>query len=158
MTRTLYAHWSEFGSAVDHILSIARERLLVFDFDLSAMKFNTPDHHRAIQSLLTNNPQNKSVFIVQDASRLTLEQPRVISLLDRFQHNLGILECPESLRELPDSMIIADDKHALIRFHRQQPRCKLLEDESEEVFPYRRRFDEILAEGGTWVSARACGL
>ena len=55
-------------------------------------------------------------------------------------------------------MILVDDVHALIRFDRDQPRCKLLVDESDEIMPYRRRFDEIWAEGGIPVSATTLGL
>jgi hypothetical protein len=64
----------------------------------------------------------------------------------------------DQLAHLRDSMILVDDAHAVIRFDRDQPRGKLLVDESDEVMPYRRRFEEIWAEGGTPVAATTLGL
>jgi hypothetical protein len=158
MSRSVFSHWSEFDAAVDRVLGLAQQSLLVFDFDLAAMKLNQPGRIQAIERLLVSQPKNKSIFVVQDASRLVQDQPRLMRLLDAFQHNLSVVECADSMRELTDSMLIADAEHAVVRFHRQQARCKLLENEPAEVQPYVRRFNEILAEGGHAVSARATGL
>ena len=79
-------------------------------------------------------------------------------LLALHSHNSAAQQTPEQLGHLRDSMILVDDAHALIRFDRDQPRCKLLIDEPEEVMPYRRRFEEIWAEGGIPVATTTLGL
>lgn len=158
MSRSVFGHWSEFDAAVDRVLGLAQESLLVFDSNLAALKLNQPDRIQAIERLLASQPKKKSIFVVQDTSRLIQDQPRLMKLLDAFQHNLSVVECAESMRELTDSMLIADAKHAVVRFHREQARCKLLENEPAEVQPYLRRFNEILAEGGHPFSVRATGL
>jgi hypothetical protein len=158
MTRTVFNHWSEHDDAVERVLGLAQHNLLVFDFDLSALKLNQPSRVQLIENLLAKNPKEKSVFVVQDASRLVSAQPRLVTLLHTFQHNFSVIECVESLRELPDSMLIADREHAVVRFSRQLPRCKLLENVAPEVQPYVRRMEQILAEGGHAVSTRATGL
>lgn len=158
MSRSVFSHWSEFDLAVDRVLGLSRQSLLIFDSDLATLRLNQPDRIQKIEHLLVSQPKKKSIFVVQNASRLIQDQPRLMKLLDVFQHNLSVVECAGSMRELTDSMLIADAEHAVVRFHRQQPRCKLLENEPAEVQPYLRRFNEILAEGGHPVSARATGL
>ena len=47
---------------------------------------------------------------------------------------------------------------ALVCFHREQPRARLIIDDVHECTPYVRRFEEILAAGGDPVSAMTLGL
>ena len=89
---------------------------------------------------------------------LLARQPRLIRLLESHGHHFSLTEADEKLRSLTDAFLVADQAHALIRFHRDQPRSKLLEGEAEEVKSYERRFVAILEEGGSALSPRVAGL
>jgi hypothetical protein len=78
--------------------------------------------------------------------------------LSTYGHNAKAQETPQQLAHLRDSMILVDDKHALIRFEHGLPRSKLLIDEIDEIRPYLTRFHEIWAEGGESVSSTTLGL
>ena len=95
---------------------------------------------------------------LRNTAPLQQRQPLLQRLLTTYSHNSAVQQTPEQLSHLRDSMILVDDAHALIRFDRDQPRSKLLIDEPEEVMPYRRRFEEIWAEGGTPVGTTTLGL
>jgi len=71
---------------------------------------------------------------------------------------MTLIECPKHLASLNDSMLIADDRHALIRFHLDHARAKAIIDSTEECLPYVLRFKEITKEGGEQISATPLGL
>ena len=62
------------------------------------------------------------------------------------------------MAHLRDSMLIVDDKHALIRFERDFPRSKLLLDETDELKSYINRFSELSLAGGERVGMTPLGL
>ena len=62
------------------------------------------------------------------------------------------------MAHLRDSMLIIDDKHALIRFERDLPRSKLLVDEIDELKPYLNRFSELVSAGGEPIRTSTLGL
>lgn len=55
-------------------------------------------------------------------------------------------------------MILVDGRHGLIRFDLEQARSKLLIDETEELHPYYRRFEEIWSEQAEEITATTLGL
>ena len=71
---------------------------------------------------------------------------------------MRVVACAPSVAPLKDSLLIADARHALVRFHEDHARCKLLVDAAPDCAPYVRRFDEIVAEGGDEVGATTLGL
>ena len=81
-----------------------------------------------------------------------------MDLLRTYHHTMAVHRCSDQLAGLRDTMLLVDGKHGLIRFDREQPRSKLLVDETEELLPYLNRFEEIWSEGGTPVSATTLGL
>lgn len=157
MSRTLLTSYGEYDAAVDLILSRAERQLDIFDYDLSLLKLDQPSRNAALSRLLSM--QNHAIrIVVIDAPSVVTHHPRLLGLVERHGRRLQLIEADPKLRELTDSMVIADDAHALIRFHRLQARSKMLEDECDEVRPYQRRFAEILDEGGTPISPRVAGL
>ena len=89
---------------------------------------------------------------------LRQQHPQFQNLLSTYGHLAKAQETPPQLAHLRDSMILVDEKYALIRFERDLPRSKLLIDEPDEVRPYLSRFKEIWAEGGEPVSSTTLGL
>jgi len=157
MSRTLMTSYGEYDAAVDLILSRAERQLDIFDYDLSLLKLELPNRNAALSRLLSM--QNHQIrIVVIDAPSVVARHPRLLALIERHGHRIQLIEADPKLRELTDSIVIADDAHALIRFHKSLPRSKILEDESDEVRPYQRRFAEILDEGGTPISPRVAGL
>lgn len=157
MSRTLITTYGEYDAAIDLILALAERSLDIFDHDLSLLKLDQTSRHRALERLLAS-PAHQLRIVVQNGQLVTNKHPLLLRLLATHSHHFSLIETDEKLAHLTDSFIVADNTHALIRFHRDQPRSKLLEHEGEEVKTYNRKFQSILDEGGSPISPHVAGL
>lgn len=158
MARELFASWSDYQAGIDRLLALAERQIWIFDHDLQTLKLDAEDRLEPIRRLLASHRGDSLRILLGDAGPLTRGQPRLMSLLASHHHAMTVFQTADHLAHLRDSMILVDGRHGLIRFDREQPRSKLLIDEQEELIPYHRRFEEILAEGGTPVTATTLGL
>ena len=158
MSRELFSSWTDYQSAIDRLLALAVKRIWIYDEDLGKLHLETAERIELLMHPLASSRQDCLRIALRDTAPLQQRQPMVKRLLALHSHNSAAQQTPEQLGHLRDSMILVDDAHALIRFDRDQPRCKLLIDEPEEVMPYRRRFEEIWAEGGIPVATTTLGL
>lgn len=158
MSRQVINSWIEYQSAIDRILALASRQVWIYDEDLGMLHLETPERIAALTAPLASLEPDCLRIALRNSEPLLQRQPLTRRLLTVYSHNSAAQQTPEQLAHLRDSMILVDDAHALVRFDRNQPRGKLLIDEPDEVMPYRRRFAEIWAEGGTPVSATTLGL
>jgi len=158
MSRELFTSWADYQSAIDHLLSLAAKRIWIYDEDLGMLHLETAERIEMLKRPLASTRQDCLRIALRNTAPLQQRQALVQRLLAMHSHNSAAQQTPEQLNHLRDSMILVDDVHALIRFDRDQPRSKLLIDEPEEVMPYRRRFEEIWAEGGIPVATTTLGL
>lgn len=158
MSRELITSWSDYQIAIDRVLSLAHKRICIYDEDLVQLHFESPARIAILKLVLSEEKHDCLRIALRNSASLQQHQPLLRNLLKTFSHNSAVQQTPEQLGHLRDSIILVDDAHALIRFDRDQARGKLLIDESDEVMPYRRRFEEIWTEGGTPVSATTLGL
>ena len=158
MSRELINSWIEYQSAIDRILALASRQVWIFDEDLGMLHLETPERIAALTAPLASLQPDCLRIALRNSEPLQQRQPLTRRLLTVYSHNSAAQQTPEQLAHLRDSMILVDDAHALVRFDRNQPRGKLLIDEPDEVMPYRRRFAEIWAEGGTPVTPTTLGL
>ncbi len=158
MSRELFTSWADYQSAIDHLLSLAAKRIWIYDEDLGMLHLETAERIEMLKRPLASTRQDCLRIALRNTAPLQQRQPLVQRLLAMHSHNSAAQQTPEQLNHLRDSMILVNDVHALIRFDRDQPRSKLLIDEPEEVMPYRRRFEEIWAEGGIPVATTTLGL
>lgn len=157
MSSTLLTSYGEYDAAIDRILSLAQRRIDLFDHDLARLKLDQPGRHAALLRLL-GGPGHRLRIVVQNGQAAMSRHPLLLRLLESHGHQFSLLEADEKLAHLSDSLLVADGVHALVRFHRDQPRGKLLEDEADEVRPYERKFQSIVDEGATPLSPRVAGL
>ncbi len=158
MAREIHTTWSDYRGSLDRLLAMACDEILIWDPDLRELQLDSPQHIDCLRRLLTDPDRLTVRIVVQDATPLRLRHPRLMELLSRFHHTLAVRQSGDSLTALRDALVIADGRHALIRFDRDHPRCKFLVSEREEVLPYVKRFEEIWAEEGTSVSPTTLGL
>ncbi|MDR2789246.1 MAG: hypothetical protein LBD06_13065 [Candidatus Accumulibacter sp.] len=62
------------------------------------------------------------------------------------------------MRASTGATFLSDDCHALIRLHQNHARPRIIIDDADACRGYLARFDGILGEGGTPVSATTLGL
>jgi hypothetical protein len=158
MARELITSWNDYQSAIDRLLSIAEQKICIYDEDIVHLKLESTQHLTQVSRVLHAGNTNALQVIVRNGNTLSNRCPLLIKLLSDFGHLASAQQSPPHLAHLRDSMLIVDDRHALIRFERDFPRSKLLIDEIEELEPYRIRFSELLAENGELIGKTTLGL
>lgn len=158
MARELITSWADYQTAIDRLLAIACQKIRIYDEDLSSLKLESEPRLAQIKRLVQAGHEDTLQIALRNASPLRQQNPILLKLMSTYGHLAAAQETPPQLAHLRDSMILVDDKHALIRFERDLSRSKLLIDEIDEVRPYLTRFREIWAEGGESVSVTALGL
>lgn len=158
MSIPLITDWSAGDAAIDRLLALATRSLWLFDRDLSRFGFERPQRIAELARLLRTGAQARAEFIVQDAGPLQRQQPRLLALLARETQRFSVVEAPPHLAAVAESLLIVDGRHALVRFHQQQPRARLIIDAPQDCAPWLQRFADLRSEGGTPLSAITLGL
>ena len=158
MPTRLITTWAEYESAVHDMLALATHKLRIFDENLSSLKLDRPDRLLILRQLLSAGPEHGVEITLLDAGHLRRNCPHLMELLAAHTHNLKIIECPPHLATLSDSLIIADGLHGVVRFHKDHARAKIIINDAEACAPYQQRYEQILEEGGTPVTATTLGL
>lgn len=158
MSRQLFTTWSDYQAGVDRLLALATREIRIYDGSLGELKLDAAARSAALQRLLHGEERDCLQIALRDASRLPRECPRLMQLLGRYAHIMTVRQTPEQLGDLRDSLLLVDRRHGLIRFDRDQARCKLLIDEEEELRPYLQRFEEIWGTDCTPISPTTLGL
>lgn len=158
MSRQLIDNWGDYRLAFAQILAQATRSLFVYDEDLTNLHLESPDSQEGLKNLFRHGHRDAVRFALRKTEALRQRHPRTLALLSTYGHLGQAQETPPQLSHLRDSIIITDDRNALIRFERDLPRSKLLLDEPDEVRPYLMRFQEIWNEGGESVTASTLGL
>jgi hypothetical protein len=158
MARELITSWADYQMALDRLLAFACHKISIYDEDLVSLKLESAPRLLHIKRVLQAGQDDALQIAVRNAGPVRQKNPLLLSQLTTFGHRASAHEMPPQLAHLRDSMILVDDKHALIRFERDMPRSKLLIDEIDELRPYLARFREIWSEGGENIASTALGL
>lgn len=158
MPSTLFTTWAEYDDAVGRTIAAATHDLQIFDRDLAACALEKPERHAQLVTFLRGSPRARLQIVLQDTQRVQTAMPRTLKLLATFGHAMSITRASERLATLNDSMVLADNRSGTIRFHHDHARGKFIDDDQDEMAPYGRRFQEIVAEGGEPISHSVLGL
>ena len=132
MNPQLLTNWSDHDHSLQKVLLLATRTLRIFDEDLTRLGLENTENAFFLRRFLTSERRNTLTIVVRNADPL--------------------------VAALSDAMVLADNAHALVRFHKDQVRSKVLIDNTDECRPYLLRFEEVLKEGGTPISATTLGL
>lgn len=159
MSSRLITTWSGYDGAVQEILDLSTATLEIFDEDLAPLKLERPERIAVLRSLLAAREyRQRLTIVVQKPEFVRQYSPQLMSLLTVYAPALTITQSPPHLDTLKDSLLIADRRHTLIRFHRDHARARLIIDDVHECTPHLKRFEEIVAAGGEPLSSSTLGL
>ena len=158
MSSSLFTQWSEHTAVLEQVLTRFNRSLDIFDCDLVRLGLEQPERIALLRERLLANRDCTIRIVLKDPEPLRSHSPRLFALFGLFAQQMTVVCCAESVRSLQDALLIVDNQHALIRFHVDHARGKVLLDEPATCLPYVHRFAEILAEGGEPVAASTLGL
>jgi hypothetical protein len=158
MSRELIESWTDYASAAERLLTMAKHRLQIYDEDLQALKLDTVGHLASLSTLLTGHGDHPLSIALRDASYFQMHSPRLQRLLITWEHKAEVRQAPTSLAHLRDNMLLVDNSHALVRLEKNLPRSVLIIDEPEAVAAYAKRFSEIWQESNINLLKKPLGL
>lgn len=158
MQPELITSWAEHDHSLEKILLLARRALRIFDEDLSRLGLERAENADILRRFLAADRHNTLQIILRDGEPFRRNSPRLFKLLGDYSASMTVTESLPLPGTPKDAMLIADDCHALIRFHEDQVRSKAIVDNAAECRSYLLRFHEIQHEGGTAISATTLGL
>jgi hypothetical protein len=158
MDAELITNWNDHDRSLQEVLVSASRTLRVFDEDLMRLKLERRDSAETLRAFLGASKDNSLVIVLRNAEPVRRESPRLMKLLALYPHSMTIIERHPHFAPLDDALLIADKRHALVRFHKDNVRSKCIIDDPKCCLPYVQRFDEIVREGGDPVNATILGL
>jgi hypothetical protein len=158
MATEIHTTFEAFRAAFDQILALARHELCIFDDDLAQLGLEQAARMAELQRLLTGNPKARARIALKRTDHLTRDHPRLVQLMKYHGHLMEARQIPDTLQRLRDSLVIVDQRCALVRFDWEHPRSRLILEDDVETAPYLKRFEAIWAEGGHVFSPTPLGL
>lgn len=145
-------------AAIDALVGIAEQRLLVFDRDLAEGGWNTAQRADALASFLRRPGNAQLSIIVHEPRFVETSCPRLLDLAKVYGHAMQIWRTGEDARGALDALVIADARHYLHRYHADQPRATLAIAQPAAARPLVARFEEIWATGAPALGGSVLGL
>jgi hypothetical protein len=146
------------SAAIDELVALARQRLQIFDVDLSAGGWQTAGRAEKLSAFLRRSPKARIDLIVHELRLLETSCPRILALLKLHSHAITVYRTGPEARSAMDPLLIADGKHFLHRFHIDQPRASFAIEQPQLARSLVMRFEQIWATGEPGLSATVLGI
>ena len=140
--------WSAYRGAIMSTIFRAQSSLIVLDPDLRETGLESSAGIEALSGLLHRSSHASAIrILLEDASYLERECPRLLSLLTRFGHRIHVRLIGESQPSPDAPYLIADALHMTTRFQHERPRGKQCIDAPTESSAQTAQFETL------WISA-----
>lgn len=151
---TLAAH----VDAIDTLIHLSVERVMVFDRDLSEGGWNGARRAEKLAAFLRRSRNAQLAIIVHDPRWIEASCPRLLELAKIYGHAVQIWRTGREAHGALDALVIADARHYLHRYHVDQPRATLAIAMPAAAKPLVARFEEIWATGEPALGGSVLGL
>ncbi len=149
---------ADYIAALDMVCKLARHNLYIFEKDYDGIGFNSEARYDTLRSFLLANPANRLYVLAHNTNYLAQRCPRMMMLLRQFSHAMHIYRTPPHLQNVSEPFAIADDAHYVRRFHFDDPRGILAQNDAEGARTLHSRFMEMWASSHPGVSSTTLGL
>jgi hypothetical protein len=145
---TLYQRFdteAAYREAIDTVLREARHNISILDYDLSRMQLESLERSRLLTEFIEapGERERQVLIAVQCATLIETRMPRLVEILKRHPHTVEIRSIPDEFSHLSDCQVLVDAKHGVRRFHASHARGVLILNDTEEIHPWRMRFNEL---------------
>lgn len=147
--RELEAHWRT-------LLSRARHRLDLFDPDFAAFPLGAPDVEALLRGFLRGGGSLR--LALHEPAHVERHCPRFLRVLRDYSDCVECRQTPRALRHLTDSFALADEAHAVRRFHSDHMRGEAAFDAPGVVELPAQRFCGLWEESRPVLATAVTGL
>ena len=149
---------AEQVAAIDTLIGLARERICVFDVNLSRGGWDSATRVDGLSQFLRTARHARFDVIVHDTQWIETSCARFTALLRRFGHAMTLYKTGAGAQGAMDPLMIVDGRHYLHRYHIDQARATLAIDMPQAARPLVTRFEEIWATGEPGLTGTVLGL
>ncbi len=150
--------YQDYRQAVADLIALAQRELVIFDSDLGETGFESRARIESVTRFLNVHRDNSVRVVLHNPVRVERSCPRLMALLKLRGHSISFRQSPEDLRRLTDCFMAADRRHALIRFHADHARGKLLIEQPDDVGGRWKRFDALWEISSPSLSGTTLGI
>jgi len=149
---------TEYIAALDTLCKLAQRNLYLFEKDFDGLGYNTEARYTTLRNFLLDNPAHRLFVLAHEVRYLSTLCPRMMMLLKQFGTSMFIYRTPRHLRHITDPFSVADESNYVRRFHFDDPRGILAQQDPEKARALKSRFLEMWESSHQGVSATKLGL
>ncbi len=149
---------ADYIAALDALCSLAQRNLCVFEKNFVGIGFNSEARYDTLRRFLLASPASRLHLLAHDASQIVQHCPRLMMLLRQFSHSMHIYQTPKHLLHLTEPFAVADESHYVRRFHFDDPRGILAQNDAEGSRVLKSRFVEMWTSSHPALSSTTLGL
>lgn len=149
---------ADYTAALDTVCKLARHNLYLFEKDYDGLGFNTELRYETLRHFLLANPANRLYVLAHDMHYLSTLCPRMTMLLRQFDNRLLIHQTARHLLHMTAPFCVADNAHYVRRFHFNDPRGLLAQNDPENARALESLYMEMWANSHPALSATKLGL
>lgn len=149
---------ADYTEALDTLCRLAQHTLYLFEDNFENLGFNGEARHDILRHFLLASPAHRLYVLAHDTQYLSTRCPRMMTLLTQYGDRMSIRRLDTGLRHITEPFSIADDEHYVRRFHFDDPRGILGQNDPEQARALKSRFLEMWTASHTALSATRLGL
>lgn len=148
---------AEYRQAIGVVIASARLTLDIFDHDLSAAGFDSPQRIDALRAFLARSRAARLRMVLRDANHVMRDCARLHGLLRKMGHAMEIRQvCDEDGHD--DVFMYSDAGVCLYRPHYALPRSVLTTQDQQRCRLFRGRFSALVEASTPVVMSTTLGL
>lgn len=148
----------DYIAALDTLCTLAQHDLYIFEKNYDGLGFNTEARYTTLHRFLLTNPAHRLLILAHDPHYLSTRCPRMMLLLRQFGASMFIYQTPKNLQYISEPFSIADEANYVRRFHFDDPRGILGQNDPESARALKSRFMEMWAVSRPAISSTKLGL
>lgn len=149
---------ADYVAALDTVCAAAQHNLNIFEKNYEDIGFNSEARYNTLRRFLLASPNNRLHLLAHDTQHLIRYCPRMMMLLREFSHSMFIYQTPPHMLNVTEPFAVADDSHYVRRYHFDDTRGLLAQNDPEGARLLNSRFHEMWASSRSGASATRLGL
>ncbi len=148
----------DYIEALNTICGVATRTLCIFEQDFDGLGFNSERRYDLLYRFLIASPYNRLYLLAHSTNYLSRDCPRVHMLLRNFSHNMQVYRTPQHMMNISEPFAVADERHYVRRFHFDDTRGILAENDPQGARALYSQFMEMWAASRPGLTANTTGL
>lgn len=149
---------ADYTAALDTLCGLGEHNLYLFENDFDGLGFNDEARYETLRRFLLESPAHRLFVLAHDTRYLSTRCPRMMMLLNQFGVSMAIHQTPKTLQHITAPFSVADESHYVRRFHFDDPRGILAQNDPENARALKSKFLEMWTASHSALSSSRLGL